>query len=84
MKNTALILVFLSIPMLTGCKKAPILKAAKATKTHVETTITTTSSGTVDAEQQAALGFTAAGRVSKILVRVGDHVRPGQVLATLD
>lgn len=67
-----------------GCKPAIPLKAAQVAKTSVETTITTISSGTVDAERQAVLGFSAPGRVQKIVVRIGDHVSAGQILAQLE
>ncbi|MDH0865631.1 efflux RND transporter periplasmic adaptor subunit [Mitsuaria sp. GD03876] len=40
--------------------------------------------GTVRALQRSELGFESSGRVSAILVDVGDRVRSGQVLARLD
>ncbi|OYV01292.1 MAG: efflux transporter periplasmic adaptor subunit [Burkholderiales bacterium PBB5] len=40
--------------------------------------------GTVRARQRSDLGFESSGRVSAILVDVGDRVRLGQVLARLD
>ena len=66
----------------TGPKKP--LKAVHPARTRVESTITTISSGTVEAEQQAVLGFTTPGRVAQILVHVGDRVDRGQLLARLE
>ncbi|MEM6580855.1 MAG: efflux RND transporter periplasmic adaptor subunit [Pseudomonadota bacterium] len=40
--------------------------------------------GTVDADQSAELAFRVGGLVQDILVREGDMVEPGQVLARLD
>jgi HlyD family secretion protein len=67
-----------------GCTKAVSLKAIKVVKTDVEETVTTISSGTVQAQQQAVLGFGATGRVGKIHVRTGDVVKAGQELAELE
>lgn len=41
-------------------------------------------SGTVRAKQRSELGFESGGRISTLLVDVGDFVRTGQVLATID
>lgn len=40
--------------------------------------------GTVEADSFAELGFESSGRVSSVLVKVGDEVTTGQVLARLD
>lgn len=40
--------------------------------------------GTVALRRESALGFTSAGRISRILVNEGDRVRAGQLLAQLD
>jgi HlyD family secretion protein len=74
----------LAVVALPGCGKSLKLKGARAALTRVESTVTTTSSGTVEAEQQAILGFGGAGRVQRIRVRAGDVVRKGQVLAELE
>lgn len=87
MRARALRLAFavaLVAPSLAGCSKAPTVKAVEARKLPVETTVTTTSSGTVEAEQQAVLGFSAAGRVGRVNVQTGARVRRGQVLAELE
>jgi len=69
---------------LASCSKPATLKAIEATRTRVESTVNTTSSGTVEADQQAALGFSTTGRVSRVRVRPGDRVKRGQVLAELE
>ena len=40
--------------------------------------------GVVEAVRQASVSAQATGRVSALLVKVGDKVRAGQVLATID
>jgi len=40
--------------------------------------------GLVEARQDLALSFGASGKIAGILVKKGDRVKPGQVLATLD
>ncbi len=67
-----------------ACKKAAELKAVKVTKADVESTVTTISSGTVTAEQQAVLAFGVVGRINHISVKLGDIVKRGQILAELE
>ncbi|HAR42419.1 MAG TPA: hypothetical protein DCS07_07270 [Bdellovibrionales bacterium] len=78
--NSAL-LCFGIVFFFTGCQKAVPVKAVKATLSHVEYTISTTTAGTVEAEQQAILVFGTLGRVQEILVDTGDEVRKGALLA---
>lgn len=40
--------------------------------------------GTIAAGQHADIGFKVSGRIAKVLVKVGDAVKAGQLLATLD
>ena len=70
--------------MLASCAKPVTLKAVQAARTRVESTVNTTSSGTVEADQQAVLGFSTTGRVSRVRVRPGDRVKKGQTLAELE
>ncbi|HLD98743.1 MAG TPA: efflux RND transporter periplasmic adaptor subunit [Bdellovibrionota bacterium] len=70
--------------LLTGCQKAPLVKAVKVTRTSVETTISTTTTGTVDAEQQAVLNFGVVGRVEAVQVAAGQTATKGQLLARLE
>ncbi len=46
--------------------------------------VTIVAIGNVDAERVAQTGFEVPGRLADVLVRVGDQVKAGQVLATLD
>jgi RND family efflux transporter MFP subunit len=80
------LVIFMALALVpaAGCAKKPKLKAVAAAETRVESTVSTISSGSVDAEQQAILGFASTGRVSRIHVKVGDTVKQGQVLAELD
>ena len=67
-----------------GCTSSHAIKAALAAEAEVESTITTISSGTISAEQQATLNFSTVGRIAEVYVRAGDHVKTGQRLATLE
>jgi len=40
--------------------------------------------GTIAAGQHADIGFKTSGRIAQVLVKVGDSVKAGQLLATLD
>lgn len=68
----------------TGCSKKHKVKAVRAAKASVETTVTTISSGTVYAEEQSILSFGSVGRVARVGVQEGDRVRKGQILASLE
>jgi HlyD family secretion protein len=46
--------------------------------------VSVTATGSVVANQQSSLAFQASGLVTQILVKQGDHVKVGQVLATVD
>lgn len=76
-------LVFIAI-VLPGCGKKIELKGVRAARATVESSVTTTSAGTVIADQQAVLGFGTTGRVARILVRAGDLAKKGQLLAELE
>jgi RND family efflux transporter MFP subunit len=43
-----------------------------------------TLDGTLAAEQSASVGFKVSGKIGSLKVKVGDQVRAGQLLATLD
>lgn len=45
---------------------------------------TVSSSGTLEAAQDLGLNFATGGKVTKIYVRVGQHVKAGQLLARVD
>lgn len=71
-----------------ACGKKPVVKGVQAAKTSVESSVTTTTAGTVTADQQAVLSFGAVGggggRVARIAVNSGDRVKRGQILAELE
>lgn len=75
---------FFMIIVFFGCSKKPQLKAVHVALTSVESSVTTTSTGTVVASQQAVLGFGTSGRVAQIFVKAGDAVKKRQLLAELD
>lgn len=70
--------------LLSACTKTPKLKAIHPAEASVETTVTTISSGTVEAENMATLGFGVSGRVARVSVKAGERVKAGQVLAELE
>jgi multidrug efflux pump subunit AcrA (membrane-fusion protein) len=43
-----------------------------------------TGSGTLIPNQQVSFGFKKSGKISDVLVKLGDHVKTGQVLARVD
>jgi RND family efflux transporter MFP subunit len=67
-----------------GCSKTIDIKMAEVAMTSVETTVSTVSSGTVEALQVAVLSFAGTGRVEKIQVHLGDIVKKGQRIANLE
>ncbi|MDW6004780.1 efflux RND transporter periplasmic adaptor subunit [Vibrio mangrovi] len=62
----------------------PIRPVKTMTVSSVETTPIVSQVGDIEAYQQTLLGFRIAGRVLERRVDVGDHVRQGDLLATLD
>ncbi len=77
---------------LAGCKHTatvepavePEMKVKTAVVQSVQDEITLSYSGTVEASQVIPLSFRTTGTVERIYVDVGDAVRKGQLLATLD
>lgn len=74
----------LTLITLASCGGKVEVEAIKMEKGTVESTVTTTNSGTVEAKQQAELAFGTPGRISKIHVTLGDEVRQGTVIAELE
>lgn len=66
----------------TGRDEGTTYRTATATRSDVEETLSTT--GSVDAANRADLGFGTDGTVARLLVAVGDTVKSGQVIGTLD
>lgn len=65
-----------------SAEDAPRYRSVAATTSDVEQTLS--SSGVVDAAHRADLGFGTDGTLAKLKVALGDTVKAGQVLATLD
>jgi RND family efflux transporter MFP subunit len=80
--NLALILVVAVIA--SACSSKTKIEAIKLGKGPVESTVTTTNSGTVEALQQAELAFGTAGRITKIYVSSGAKVSAGAIIAELE
>jgi len=74
----------------TGCQRAPAAKPPEAhpvavlTVTPTEVSESQSYTGTVRARYEAELGFRVAGKVTARFVEVGQRVRAGQTIATLD
>jgi len=90
MRNAVFFLIL--IGWLAGCKHTatvepatePEMKVKTAVVQSVQDEITLSYSGTVEPSQVIPLSFRTAGTVERIYVDVGDAVRNGQLLATLD
>ncbi|MCU7977339.1 MULTISPECIES: efflux RND transporter periplasmic adaptor subunit [Gammaproteobacteria] len=82
--------VTLLAALIAGCAKktSPVPVAPRPVKVEVVSSSTLQASesfiGTLRARQRSELGFESSGRISAILVDVGDRVKSGQVLARLD
>ncbi len=74
----------LLLVLCSACGPKVKLKGVQAAPTRVESSVTTTTAGTVSAEQAAVLAFAGAGRVSRINVKAGDPVKKGDILAELE
>ncbi len=70
--------------LIAACGPKVEVKTIKLSKGTVESTVTTTNSGTVEAKQQAELAFGTPGRISRIHVSLGDKVKAGTVIAELE
>lgn len=70
--------------MLSACKSAPEFSAIRAAPAQVESTVSSVTSGTVRAEQQASLSFGAVGKINRLNVTAGDTVQRGYIVAELE
>jgi multidrug efflux pump subunit AcrA (membrane-fusion protein) len=66
----------------TSDKSGGSYRTVAATRGDVEEVLQT--SGSVDAAHRADLGFATAGTVARVKIALGDTVKAGQVVATLD
>lgn len=86
MKTTLSLLIIISTLFLASCSEKP-----QEEKKFYETALVTTGSisetdrviATVEGKTTADLAFKASGRIATIIVKPGDQVRKGQILATL-
>lgn len=62
--------------------KAPVVAVTKGQPTSWQPSVTL--EGSVSAGQEVDLGFKVSGRIDKVRARLGDKVRAGTVLATLE
>jgi RND family efflux transporter MFP subunit len=89
-KQSYLTLLLVSSALLNACEEPPqtIVATSRPVKTIViggnATGDTRTFPAVVDAIQKAEISFRVDGKVQKILVKEGDEVKKGQVLAELD
>src|SRR5436190_12460140 len=78
------------VPAVAGCQRAPAAKPADVQPvtvlavTPTEESATHSYTGVVRARYEADLGFRVAGKVSARLVEVGQPVKAGEKIATLD
>ena len=85
-----LLLFLTSLIGLSGCKEPPVTEApvVRPVKIHTIGSLDPADyreyPGTIRAFQTAEMGFEVAGRVTEFLVKEGDRVKEGQVLARLD
>jgi len=83
MKNRFLFLLCLLF-LFTACGSKVEVQAIKLKTGLVESTVTTTSSGTVEAKDQAELAFGTPGRIAKLHVSLGEKVKKGNLIAELE
>ena len=90
-RRAAAVLVVALIPALIGaCARQPVPVADVPRQVKVEVIADNAPNtsggfvGTVRARRRAELGFESSGRIAEIRVDVGDQVRAGQVLASLE
>lgn len=91
-KKLLLILIVLVLAVTAGCgrKKAPVTAKVEAIPVKVSTVETGdikeifTTTGTIEAADQAIVSAKASGRVTYVRVQLGDYISKGQVLVTLE
>ena len=83
------VLVAVGVVLITNNQRSAAQAAAQANVqmgrvTRATLLSTVDSSGSVTPESKVTLSFGASGTVAKVNVKVGDHVKKGDVLAELD
>lgn len=85
-----LVLTALLLTGLTACSEeaSTVIEPPKPVKVEqlgmADAQVSESFVGTIRARQRADLGFEGGGKIASISAEVGDYVRAGQVLATLD
>ncbi len=82
--KTFYFLLLFSLFFLASCGSKVEVQVIKVKLGNVESTVTTTSSGTVEAKDQAELAFGPPGRISKLHVSLGEKVKKGDMIAELE
>ena len=82
----AAILIIVMSVLLVSCTAKPATTTAQqvATVQRGNLNVNITTSGNLSASQSADLTYGSAGTVKEVLVKIGDRVEKGQVLAKLD
>jgi len=87
----SMLVMMAAVAFLTGCAEKEQKKskpaAVKVTVQQIESTAQTEElsfSGTIEADNSVQIGFAVPGTVSAVKVSEGQHVSPGQLLATID
>src|SRR3954468_7068959 len=74
----------LALTVLAACSNGPPSVGSTALVERATITDQVNSSGAVAASASENLGFAKGGKLTSLRVRVGDRVKAGQVLATVD
>jgi multidrug efflux pump subunit AcrA (membrane-fusion protein) len=89
LKATLFLLATIAVPMLAGCGKKPAqgppplaVDATAAVRQNIATYLAL--DGQIAPLDQSTLAFQQSGTIVKINVNIGDMVRKGQLLATID
>src|SRR5882757_9578220 len=84
-------LLILVIAFLAGCGKSQEkemvitpLKVSARQLTTAGVSEALSYSGTIEADNSVALGFSVSGRITSVNVQEGQHVSEGQLLATME
>lgn len=86
-KKTIIVIVILAVSVLLiyfGVHKKNEISYTLTTVRKGNLIQTVSETGTVKAREELKLNFLQTGKIAKILVKVGDRVKAGQVLAELD
>jgi HlyD family secretion protein len=80
----ALVILLIGLAAVSGCQSAAAPTPAATPAASESSANVVTADGVIQPIRSAALDFNIGGRVIAINVKVGDHVKAGNVLARLD